>query len=51
MSEGTYVEPSFERDTTYITDRITVDGAGDGSGDGAWPVSYSHLTPPTSDQA
>ena len=38
MSEGTYVEPSFERDTTYITDRITVDGAGDGSGDGAWPI-------------
>ncbi|WP_018156201.1 glutathione S-transferase family protein [Demetria terragena] len=32
MAEGTYVEKSFERDTRYISDRITADGA-----DG-WPV-------------
>lgn len=29
-----YVEPTFERDTRYIGDRITRDG----SGDGEWPV-------------
>ncbi|KNX36934.1 glutathione S-transferase family protein [Luteipulveratus halotolerans] len=32
MAQGTYVEKTYERDTTYIEDRITVDGA-----DG-WPV-------------
>ncbi|MDE9366420.1 glutathione S-transferase C-terminal domain-containing protein [Luteipulveratus sp. YIM 133132] len=32
MAQGTYVEKSYERDTTYITDRITADGS-----DG-WPV-------------
>jgi putative glutathione S-transferase len=31
-TQGTYVEPSFERDTRYINTRITADG-----GDG-WPV-------------
>lgn len=37
MAETTtkgYVEPSFERDTRYITDRITASGAGEGE----WPV-------------
>ena len=34
MTQGTYVEPSFERDTTYIEDRITVGG----SGEHEWPV-------------
>ena len=29
MTQGTYVEPSFERDTTYIEDRVTTDGAGE----------------------
>ncbi len=29
---GTYVEDTFERDTTYITDRVTSDGTGQ------WPV-------------
>ena len=29
-----YVEPSFKRDTRYISDRITADG----SGENAWPV-------------
>ncbi|WP_406830391.1 glutathione S-transferase C-terminal domain-containing protein [Pedococcus sp. KACC 23699] len=33
QSKG-YVEPSFERDTRYINDRITTDGAGEGE----WPV-------------
>ena len=32
MAEGSYVEASYERDTTYITDRITSDGSSD------WPV-------------
>ena len=34
MAEKTkgYVEPSFERDTRYITDRITTDGSS------LWPV-------------
>ncbi|MFC6706361.1 glutathione S-transferase family protein [Flexivirga alba] len=32
MAQGSYVEPTFERDTNYINDRITQDGA-----DG-WPV-------------
>ncbi|MFC8504051.1 glutathione S-transferase family protein [Pedococcus sp. NPDC057267] len=38
MAEGTkgkgYVEPSFERDTRYINDRITTRG----DGEGEWPV-------------
>ena len=34
MTQGTYVEPSFERDTTYIEDRVTTDGAGERE----WPV-------------
>ena len=34
MTQGTYVEPSFERDTTYIEDRVTTDGAGKRE----WPV-------------
>ena len=34
MTQGTYVEPSYERDTTYIEDRITVGG----SGEHEWPV-------------
>ena len=34
MTQGTYVEPSFERDTRYIEDRITVDGTGEHE----WPV-------------
>ena len=34
MSEGTYVEESFTRDTTYIEDRVTADG----SGENEWPV-------------
>jgi glutathionyl-hydroquinone reductase len=34
MTEDTYVEESFTRDTTYIEDRITADG----SGPRAWPV-------------
>ncbi len=41
-----YVEPSFERDTRYINDRITTTtvgigmgiGIGDGDGEGRWPV-------------
>ena len=41
-----YVEPSFERDTRYINDRITTTtvgigmgiGIGDGAGEGRWPV-------------
>ncbi len=32
MSQGSYVEADFQRDTTYITDRITSDGTGE------WPV-------------
>src|SRR6185312_14663585 len=31
---GTYVEASYERDTRYITDRITADGPGENQ----WPV-------------
>ncbi|WP_068398596.1 glutathione S-transferase family protein [Kribbia dieselivorans] len=31
MAQGTYVEPSYERDTRYITDRISL-------GEGDWPV-------------
>ncbi len=31
-SRGTYVEDSYERDTSYIEDRVTSDGTG------AWPV-------------
>ena len=34
MAQGTYVEQSFERDTAYIEDRITVDG----SGENEWPA-------------
>ncbi len=34
MTEGSYVEESFDRDTTYIEDRITADGAGEHE----WPV-------------
>ncbi len=34
MTEGSYVEESFDRDTTYIQDRITADGAGEHE----WPV-------------
>ena len=34
MTEGAYVEESFDRDTTYIEDRITADGAGEHE----WPV-------------
>jgi glutathionyl-hydroquinone reductase len=34
MAEGTYVEESFTRDTTYIEDRITTDA----SGPDEWPV-------------
>jgi putative glutathione S-transferase len=34
MSEATYVEESFTRDTSYIEDRVTADG----SGERAWPV-------------
>ena len=34
MAQGSYVEESFERDTTYIEDRITADGAGEHE----WPV-------------
>jgi putative glutathione S-transferase len=34
MSQGTYVEESFTRDTTYIDDRITSTG----SGENEWPV-------------
>src|SRR6478672_7892841 len=33
QSKG-YVEPSFERDTRYINDRITTSG----DGEGEWPV-------------
>ena len=32
MAQGSYVEPSFERDTRYISDRITRDG------EDGWPV-------------
>ena len=32
MAQGTYVEKSFQRDTNYIQDRITADGAS------GWPV-------------
>ncbi|WEV78904.1 glutathione S-transferase C-terminal domain-containing protein [Janibacter cremeus] len=32
MTQGTYVEKEFQRDTTYIEDRITSDGSGE------WPV-------------
>ena len=32
MSEGSYVEEDFQRDTAYITDRITADGSS------PWPV-------------
>ena len=31
---GTYVEDSFERDTSYIEDRVTTDGGGEHE----WPV-------------
>ncbi|HZB66286.1 MAG TPA: glutathione S-transferase family protein, partial [Ornithinibacter sp.] len=34
MSQGTYVEESFKRDTTYIDDRITRTA----SGQNEWPV-------------
>ncbi|MGL5862922.1 MAG: glutathione S-transferase family protein [Phycicoccus sp.] len=34
MAEGTYVEDDFQRDTSYIEDRITTDGAGERE----WPV-------------
>ncbi|MBR7743179.1 glutathione S-transferase C-terminal domain-containing protein [Phycicoccus sp. BSK3Z-2] len=34
MAQGTYVEDDFQRDTTYIEDRITESGAGDRE----WPV-------------
>jgi putative glutathione S-transferase len=34
MAQGTYVESEFNRDTNYIEDRITVDGAGEHE----WPV-------------
>ncbi|MDO5502190.1 MAG: glutathione S-transferase C-terminal domain-containing protein [Actinomycetia bacterium] len=37
-SAGTYVEDDYQRDTTYISDRIVAEGAeGDGS-NGRWPV-------------
>ncbi len=34
MTEKSYVEESFDRDTTYIEDRVTADGAGEHE----WPV-------------
>ncbi len=34
MSQGSYVEDDFQRDTAYIEDRITADGEGEGE----WPV-------------
>ena len=34
MGQGSYVEDDFRRDTTYIEDRITADGAGERE----WPV-------------
>jgi glutathionyl-hydroquinone reductase len=34
QAQGSYVEPSYERDTRYISDRITTNG----SGGGEWPV-------------
>lgn len=34
MAQGTYVEDDFQRDTNYIEDRVTVDGAGEHE----WPV-------------
>ncbi|NHA67096.1 glutathione S-transferase family protein [Phycicoccus flavus] len=34
MGQGTYVEDDFERDTNYIEDRVTTDGAGEHE----WPV-------------
>ncbi|MFL6153298.1 MAG: glutathione S-transferase family protein [Ornithinibacter sp.] len=37
MTEGSYVEESFDRDTTYIEDRITAGGAGPHE----WPVERS----------
>jgi glutathionyl-hydroquinone reductase len=36
--QGSYVEPSFERDTSYITDRIVADGSSPDGGSGLWPV-------------
>ena len=36
--QGSYVEPSFERDTTYITDRVVSDGADADGASGLWPV-------------
>jgi putative glutathione S-transferase len=41
MSTGTaqkYVEDDFDRDTTYIEDRITRDGRDPGTGQKVWPV-------------
>ncbi|PKW25625.1 glutathione S-transferase family protein [Phycicoccus duodecadis] len=34
MTQGTYVEDEFQRDTTYIEDRVTTDGAGEHE----WPA-------------
>ncbi len=34
MSAGSYVEEEYQRDTEYVTDRVTVDG----SGEGGWRV-------------
>ena len=34
MGRGGYVEEDYERDTEYVTDRVTADGAGPGE----WPV-------------
>ncbi|NLJ53401.1 MAG: glutathione S-transferase family protein [Intrasporangiaceae bacterium] len=36
--QGTYVEPSYERDTRYISDRIVAEGGNDDGADGRWPV-------------
>ncbi len=35
---GSYVEESYERDTTYITDRIVSEGGSTDGAGGRWPV-------------
>ena len=35
---GSYVEESYERDTTYITDRIVAEGGSTDGAGGLWPV-------------
>ncbi|MGE9807999.1 glutathione S-transferase family protein [Janibacter sp. G1551] len=38
MTQGSYVEPSYERDTRYLGDRIVDRGPGSAMGEGEWPV-------------